>query len=77
MVKIKIYTTPYCAYCKMAKDYFKSKDLEYEEYNVATNIPKQKEMIEKTGQIGVPVIDINGKVILGFDKRKIEEYLKS
>ena len=61
----------------MAKDYFKSKGFKYEEYNVATDIPKQKEMIEKTGQIGVPVIDVNGKIIIGFDKRKIEEYLKN
>ncbi|MEK7121614.1 MAG: glutaredoxin domain-containing protein [Patescibacteria group bacterium] len=75
MNKIKIYTTPTCAYCKMAKEYFKSKDLEYEEYNVATDIPKQKEMIDKTGQFGVPVIDIDGKIVIGFDRTKINEYL--
>jgi len=72
---IKIYTTPTCAYCKMAKEYFKSKGLDYEEYNVATNIEKQKEMIDKTGQFGVPVIDINGKIIIGFDRTKINELL--
>lgn len=75
MNKIKIYTTPSCAYCKMAKEYFKSKDLEYEEYNVAIDVEKQKEMIEKTGQFGVPVIDIDGKIVIGFDRTKVNEYL--
>ena len=75
MNKIKIYTTPTCAYCKMAKEYFKSKGFEYEEYNVATDIAKQKEMIDKTGQFGVPVIDIDGKIVIGFDRPKINELL--
>jgi len=75
MSKIIIYTTPICAYCKMAKEYFKSKGFEYEEYNVAIDIPKQKEMINKTGQFGVPVIEIDGKIVIGFDKAKINEYL--
>lgn len=73
--KIKIYTTPSCAYCKMAKEYFKSKGLEWEEYDVSVDIAKQKEMIDMTGQFGVPVIDIDGKIVLGFDKAKINEYL--
>ena len=60
----------------MAKEYFKSKDFEYEEYNVATDIEKQKEMLEKTGQFGVPVIDINGTIVIGFDRTKINELLK-
>jgi len=72
---IKIYTTPTCAYCKMAKEYFKSKGLGYEEYNVAADIAKQKEMIEKTGQFGVPVTDIDGKIVIGFDRAKINELL--
>lgn len=75
MNKIKIYTTPSCAYCKMAKEYFKSKGLEWEEYDVSVDIAKQKEMIDMTGQFGVPVIEIDGKVILGFDRAKINEYL--
>ena len=76
MATIKIYTTPTCAYCKMAKEYFKSKNLNYEEYDVSKDIPRQKEMIEKTGQFGVPVIDIDGKFVVGFDKSKIEELLE-
>lgn len=59
----------------MAKEYFKSKGFEYEEYNVATDIEKQKEMLQKTGQFGVPVIDIDGKIIIGFDRTKVNEYL--
>ncbi len=75
MISIKIYTTPTCAYCKMAKEYFKSKGLEYEEYNVVVDIAKQKEMIDKTGQFGVPVIDVDGKIVIGFDRAKINELL--
>ena len=75
-MKVTIYTTPTCAYCKMAKEYFKSKGLSYEEYDVSKDIPRQKEMIEKTGQFGVPVIDIDGKIVIGFDRVKIDEYLK-
>lgn len=59
----------------MAKDYFESKNLGYEEYDVSQDIPRQKEMIEKTGQFGVPVIEINGKIVIGLDKPKINEYL--
>ena len=72
---IKIYTTPFCAYCKTAKEYFKLKGLNYEEYDVSKDIPRQKEMIEKTGQFGVPVIDIDGKIVIGFDKPKIDQLL--
>lgn len=75
MIMVKIYTTPSCAYCKMAKEYFKSKGISYEEYDVSKDIPRQKEMIEKTGQFGVPVIDIDGKIVIGFDKTKINKFL--
>ena len=75
MAKLKIYTTPYCSYCKMAKEYFKTKGVEYEEYNVMTDEKKRDEMVSKTGQLGVPVIDIDGKFIIGFDRPKINEYL--
>lgn len=75
MKKVIIYTTPFCAYCKVAKEYFKSKNIQYEEYNVMSDIPRREEMIKKSGQLGVPVIDIDGKVILGFDRSKINECL--
>lgn len=74
---IKIYTTPICAYCNMAKEYFKSKGLAYNEVNVVSNPAAQKDMTEKTGGfLGVPVIDINGKIIFGFNRQEIDEALK-
>ena len=75
MALIKIYTTPVCAYCKMAKEYFKSKGVEYEEHDVMSDVAKREEMVKKSGQLGVPVIDIDGKIVMGFDKPKINEYL--
>jgi len=75
MAKVKIYTTPTCHYCKMAKEYFKAKGIEYEEYDVMTDLGKRQEMVSKTGQMGVPVIDIDGKLVIGFDRPKINEYL--
>ena len=74
-MKVTIYTTPYCTYCKMAKEYFKSKNIEYTEHDVMSDVPMREEMVKKSGQLGVPVIDIGGKIIVGFDKPKINEYL--
>lgn len=71
MPNIKIYTTPTCAYCKMAKEHFKKNNLAYEEYNVMTDLQRRQEMLDKTHQFGVPVIDIDGKIIIGFDKAKV------
>ncbi len=75
MSKVKIYTTPWCHYCKMAKEYFKSRSIQYEEHDVMQDIKKRDEMIAKTGQLGVPVIDIDGKFVIGFDRDKINSYL--
>ena len=75
MTKIKIYTTPSCVYCKMAKTYFTEHNVPYEELNVANDARLQQEMIQKSGQMGVPVIDIDGKIIIGFDKPKIAELI--
>jgi glutaredoxin len=60
----------------MAKEYFTSKGFQYEEYNVMSDVEKREEMVKKTGQLGVPVIEIDGKLILGFDRTRINEYLK-
>ena len=64
--KIKIYSTPTCPYCIMAKNYFKDKGLEFEDINVAGNENAVKEMIAKSGQMGVPVVDIDDNIIIGF-----------
>lgn len=73
--KIQIYTTPACPYCHMAKEYFKSKNLAFEEYDVLKDLQKREEMIKETGAMGVPVIKINGKIVIGFNKGKINELL--
>jgi glutaredoxin 3 len=75
MKNITIYSTPTCTYCVLAKDYFKSKNISYTEHNVGSDIEKRKEMIAKSGQMGVPVIDIEGKIIVGFDQEKIDSAL--
>lgn len=75
-MSVKIYTTPTCGYCRMAKDYFKKNNIQFTEYNVAQDMAKAQEMVKKSGQMGVPVLDVNGKVIIGFNKPAIEQALK-
>jgi len=75
MKNVIIYTTQTCVYCKMAKEYFIENNIEYEEKDVAIDSEASEEMIKKTGQLGVPVIDIDGEIIIGFDKEKIENLL--
>lgn len=75
MAKVIIYSTPTCVYCKMAKALFKEKGVEFEEKDVATDLAARKEMVEKSGQLGVPVIDVDGKVVVGFDKQYLMELL--
>ena len=75
MKNITIYSTPTCTYCNMAKEFFKANNLEYVEYNVAKDLEKRNEMIEKSGQMGVPVISIDGQLIVGFNKNDISKVL--
>jgi glutaredoxin 3 len=75
MKNVSIYSTPTCVYCNMAKSFFKANNVAYTEYNVASDLEKRKEMIDKTGQMGVPVIDIGGEITVGFDEKKIRESL--
>ena len=75
-MKVKVYSTPACPWCTRAKEFFKEKGIEFEDINVAENQEAAKEMMEKSGQMGVPVIDINGKIIVGFDQGAIEEAIK-
>lgn len=76
MTKIKVYSTPTCPYCHILKDFLKEKKIEFEDIDVAADQDAAKEMIEKSGQMGVPVTDINGKIIVGFDKGAIEKELE-
>lgn len=75
MKKVTIYSTPTCHFCVMAKEYFKANSVSYEEIDVASNAEKRKEMIDKSGQLGVPVIDINGEIVIGFNKTKLARLL--
>ncbi len=73
--KVIIYSTPTCAYCLMAKDFFKNNGVEYEERDVAVDEKARAEMMEKSGQLGVPVIDIDGKITVGFDEDHLKQAL--
>ena len=75
MASIKIYSTPTCVYCKMAKEYFKKNNFPYSELNVAEDDAAREEMIQKSGQLGVPVIDIDGKIFVGFDQKGLAKAL--
>ncbi len=72
---VTIYTTPTCHFCHAAKDFFDANGVSYESYDVATNLEKRKEMVDMTGQMGVPVIRIGDDVVVGFDEAKIKELL--
>jgi len=76
MPKIKVYSTPACPFCHLLKEFLKEKGVEFEEIDVSKDEEKAKEMVEKTGQMGVPVVEIDGQIVIGFDKEKIEKLLR-
>lgn len=73
--KVTIYSTPWCVYCKKAKQYFDANKISYEEYDVAADEKMRDEMVKKTGQLGVPVIDIDGQITIGFDQMRLKQLL--
>jgi glutaredoxin 3 len=73
--KVSIYSTPTCTYCKMAKDLFSANNVAFEEFNVASDLQKRQEMVQKSGQMGVPVITIDDEVIIGFDRSRLTKTL--
>ncbi len=73
---VTIYTTPTCGYCKVAKEFFRTQHVPFTEYNVASDRRRADEMVHKSGQMGVPVIDVNGKIIVGFNKPEIARALR-
>ena len=73
--KVRIYSTPSCTFCHAAKEFFKEHKVKYEEIDVSKDQNAAKEMIEKSGQMGVPVIDINGKITIGFNQEKLKKEL--
>ncbi len=74
-MKVEIYSTPSCGYCKLAKEFMKERNVEFTEYDVAADIEKRQEMVEKSGQMGVPVIDIDGELMIGFDRGSLAKIL--
>ena len=68
---ITIYSTPTCHFCQMTKDFLKEKGIGYTEFNVASDLEKRQEMIQKSGQMGVPVIFVGDELIIGFDKERL------
>ena len=75
MKNITIYSTPSCVYCNMAKTFFKANNVAFTEFNVASNLEKRKEMIDMTGQMGVPVMKVGEEVVVGFDEAKLKALL--
>ena len=75
-MQITIYSTPTCPYCISAKQYFKSKNIPFEDIDVSADQAKAQEMVKISGQMGVPVIKIDDKILIGFDQDEVEKALK-
>lgn len=74
-IPVTIYSTPTCHFCHMAKEFFDANKVTYTDFNVATDLEKRREMIEKSGQMGVPVIVIGEELTVGFDQDRLKELL--
>ncbi|MFA5355676.1 MAG: glutaredoxin domain-containing protein [Candidatus Paceibacterota bacterium] len=72
---VRVFSTPVCPYCFTLKEFLKDNKIEFEDVDVAGNDAAREEMIEKSGQMGVPVVDINGEFVVGFDKARISKLL--
>ena len=73
--KVAIYSTPTCPYCRQAKDYLREKGIDFTEYDVATDLEARNQMVQKSGQLGVPVIEVDGHIVVGFSRGKLDELL--
>ena len=76
MHEVKVYSTPTCPYCHKAKDFLKEQKIKFVDYNVAEDQKRLSEMVEKSGQMGVPVIDVDGEIVVGFDVARLKKLLK-
>ncbi len=72
---VTIYSTPTCHFCHMAKDFFTEKGVQFTDYNVASDLEKRKEMIQKSGQMGVPVITVDDELVVGYDQERLASLL--
>ncbi len=73
--RVIVFSTPTCTYCNAAKRYFREKGVKYRDVDVSRDLAAARDMQRRSGQMGVPVIDIGGKVVIGFDRPKIDRYL--
>lgn len=72
---VTVYSTPTCSWCHAAKEHFRTHGIAFEDVDVAADMSRAREMVEKSGQYGVPVIDIDGEIIVGFDRGRIDTLL--
>jgi glutaredoxin-like YruB-family protein len=75
MAEVNVYSTPTCPWCKRAKQFFTENGVEFKDFDVAAAVAARKEMIDKSGQLGVPVIEIDGEIIIGYDEPKLKKAL--
>lgn len=75
-MKVRVFSTKFCPYCVTLKQFLKEHNIEFEDIDVSENKAAAEEMIQKSGQMGVPVIDIDGQMIVGFEKEKIAKLLE-
>jgi len=75
-MSIAVYTTPSCSYCRLVKDWLRKRNVHFDEYNVAADPRKADELVRKSGQMGVPVTDINGRIVIGFNQAALEQALR-
>ena len=75
-MSVIVYSTPSCSYCSMVKDFLRKKQVPYQEYDVSRDQRRADEMVRKSGQMGVPVVDVNGRILVGYRPAEIESALK-
>ncbi len=75
MPEVEIYTTPSCSWCAATKQFFREHNVNYTEHDVSQDQQKAQEMVTKSGQMSVPVIDVGGKIVIGFDRPRLEKLL--
>lgn len=73
--KVKVYSTKTCVYCSMEKDFLRQNKIEFEDVDVSNDQKAANEMVKKSGQMGVPVTEVDGKIVIGFDKEKLKKLL--
>ena len=75
MKQVIVYSTPHCVYCRLLKDWLEKNNIVFIDYDLSIDTKRRDEIIEKTGQMGVPVIEVGGEIIIGFDKKRLSELL--